>query len=316
MSMKFTMRAKHTTFLMMSNELKWGVKQRLIHIEMCLYWKSRLTTNMLIKAFDIHRRQAGLDIAKYQDLATDNITYNPSKRCYEPTSTFKPLFIQETTSEYLQWFQLQATNITEELPYHLQGMPCELPVYQVKHSVLKAITYVIDHNKIRHGGAGAASQAFKGEKAIRLNFIDESAAPSILVPHALTKLGNQWFIRGMDLPTSAFILLEVTPIFNTEVVDLISLSSSYINRLLFKGIKAGEDDLWNEIYQITIKINPELNLSERMRLHIEECYQLTHGTLIINMRTALLDIYLSMLNEIKHSNGDSLFIYTTKNLSW
>jgi len=319
MSIEFTNAVKYDIFQLMSNDLKWGVKQRFIQIEMCLYWKSRLTTNMLIETFDIHRRQAGLDIAKYQDIAVDNIVYNPSKRCYEPTSTFKPLFIQKTTAEYLHWVQSQLISTADELPLsfrHIQGMPLELPEAQVKHSVLKAITYIIDHNEIRHGGSEAASQTFKEKKGSLIHFVDESVTSSTFVPYALAKVGNQWFIRGMDLPSSVFILIEVTSIFSAEVVDLINFTSVYNNTVLNNSTQSDMDESWNEVFQVTIKINPKLNLSPRMKLHIEECYQLTQGSFAINMRTALLDIYTSMLDQIKHSNGDSLFIYSIENMSW
>src|SRR5689334_12749768 len=79
----------------------WGQQQRLEFIEFRLLWEGRLNRSDLIDFFGISRPQASLDLARYIEIAPQNIHYDRTEKTYLAARAFTPLLASAESSSYL-----------------------------------------------------------------------------------------------------------------------------------------------------------------------------------------------------------------------
>ncbi len=82
-------------------ELRWGIERRLEFADFRLFWEGRINRGDLTDYFGISTPQASADIARYQELAPDNITYNTRAKCYVAAAEFRPVFEVGDSDRYL-----------------------------------------------------------------------------------------------------------------------------------------------------------------------------------------------------------------------
>ena len=87
---------------MTPKELTWDQTLRFRLLEIVLQWEGRLTTNHLMKAFNIGRQQASRDINHYLTCySPEGLVYDKSLKGYKPTEQFVPRFSEGKVDEYL-----------------------------------------------------------------------------------------------------------------------------------------------------------------------------------------------------------------------
>ncbi|MCW9005926.1 MAG: WYL domain-containing protein, partial [Gammaproteobacteria bacterium] len=74
------------------NEIKWATRQRLQFIEVMAYYTGVISRSTLASAFGISDPAATKDLKLYNELAPDNLKYNPSLFSFVPTEAFETLF--------------------------------------------------------------------------------------------------------------------------------------------------------------------------------------------------------------------------------
>ena len=120
----------------MLNDVKWGTRQRLQHIEIMAYYTGVITRSDLAKAFGISDAAATKDLKLYSELAPDNLIYRHSVFGFVPGDSFQPQFSELAPHEILP--MIAANLATTSGPYGdqpLYGIPAEsLPLPSRSHS--------------------------------------------------------------------------------------------------------------------------------------------------------------------------------------
>jgi hypothetical protein len=81
--------------------LSWGLESRLQFIDFRLRWERRINRMDLTEHFGISIPQASLDIAKYTELAPNNLIYDRSSKTYTAAPSFHPLYQRSSVQHYL-----------------------------------------------------------------------------------------------------------------------------------------------------------------------------------------------------------------------
>ena len=84
-----------------TENLRWSVQQRLEFIDLRLFWDGLINRSDLVKQFSISVPQASADLARYQQLAPENIEYDASSKAYQATAQFKPRIAEPKARHYL-----------------------------------------------------------------------------------------------------------------------------------------------------------------------------------------------------------------------
>src|SRR5690606_5674603 len=93
---------------------RWSQERRLEFIDYRLRWDGHLNRSDLIEFFGISVPQASLDIARYTELAPDNIRYDACARTYLPGTTFTPLYNTDNPLRYLNDLLISAPGLASE----------------------------------------------------------------------------------------------------------------------------------------------------------------------------------------------------------
>ncbi|WP_020207842.1 hypothetical protein [Gilvimarinus chinensis] len=96
-------------------------RARLQIFELVVYWEGAANSSLLVKHFGLSRQQASQDIKRYLELAPNNLSYNTRRKCHQPESDFKPLFITRLADQYLAW--LAQPLAIETLPIYSLSLP-------------------------------------------------------------------------------------------------------------------------------------------------------------------------------------------------
>ncbi len=87
----------------------WGQNRRLEFIDFRLLWEGRINRSDLTDFFDISVPQASLDLARYQELAPNNLEYDKREKAYLATPKFEPFITPQDSSRFLN--SLLAVNL-------------------------------------------------------------------------------------------------------------------------------------------------------------------------------------------------------------
>jgi len=129
---------------------KWGPGQRLEFIEFRLFWEGRLNRADLIEFFGISTPQASLDLARYMEVAPQNITYDKKLKAYLPTRRFKPVISSPESATYLDLLLAPDRPLSHFLGWVPPLGLLKYPNRQVKPKVLRPVLLAIrEHARLR-----------------------------------------------------------------------------------------------------------------------------------------------------------------------
>lgn len=167
-------------------QTRWDLALRYRLIETVVWWEGRLTTNHLMQSFGISRQQASKDINTYiNDYASKNLVYDKQIKGYVPTRQFKPLFIDDSASAYLDLL-----NQNNERAPHIEGLALayahtevlKVPDRSVKPEVLRPLL-----------------KACREKRRLDIEYVSfKSPEPEgrTIAPHTLVYTGMRWHVRA------------------------------------------------------------------------------------------------------------------------
>jgi hypothetical protein len=169
-----------------SSQLK--LRQRLEFIEFRLFWTGRLNRSDLIDQFRISPPQATNDIAEYQALAPDNLTYDLNSKNYVRSAVFVPNLIGRSIDRFLTqvvgiaqgWLQSEDTwfsSLPQVDVVSLDRRPTDPMV----------LLRVLD--------------AINTRQEIAIDYCSMTGSPAIrrsVVPHAFGAAWGRWYVRAFS----------------------------------------------------------------------------------------------------------------------
>ena len=246
-------------------QTRWDLALRYRLIETVVWWEGRLTTNHLIQSFGISRQQASKDINTYiTDYASKNLVYDKQIKGYVPTRQFRPLFIDDSASAYLDLL-----NQNNERAPHIEGLALayahtevlKVPDRSVKPEVLRPLL-----------------KACREKRRLDIEYVSFNS-PELegrtIAPHTLVYTGMRWHVRAY---------CEKNRMYRDFVLSR------------FRGVpelrdeqteNAIDQDLeWNTPVDVIFK--PDERLTPAQRAIIEVDFGMTGGQLVVGSSQALV----------------------------
>ena len=257
----------------MLNDIKFATRQRLQFIEVMAYYTGMISRSMLAKAYGISDPAATKDIKLYNDLAPDNLEYNPSLFSFVPTSSFDEVFADLSPQSVLPMFAqnlLTIDNPSGDEPIygisveHLP-LPSRLPDKSVLAEIIRAMKSGTQLDVTYHS----------------LSQRHDSNNNRIIEPHALINTGLRWHVRAYNHDTYDFRDFVLSRF--TSAQQLVEPAESNQNY----------DDGWTE--SVTIKLEAHPGLDEKQRASLNYDYKMHDGKIEIEVRGALVGYVLQQL---------------------
>lgn len=213
-------------------DLPFTVRQRMAHIERCLFWKGELQRADLIERFGVNPAQAATDFSAYMAIAPGNMDYNKSRKRYLPLAGFSPIFIQPTSLD--DFVSIQSPVIQAEV--------WPLPQRQASSKTLQAVV-----------------NAIRQHEAIEVRYqsmTDPKPSWRWLSPHAFASDGDRWHVRAYCHRRKEFrdfVLGRIIGTRHTRQTDIVP----------------EQDADWHTIVTVVLKPNPALSEDQRTSVAAE-----------------------------------------------
>jgi len=246
--------------------LRWGAERRQEFIENRLYWEGGVNRGHLTDAFGISTQQASADLARYQELAPENITYDRSRKGYVVSDAFKPVVIKPDAARYLAHLRLVGDGVVSaddtDLPLPAFDM-VPGPTRRIAPDVLRAVVASI---RKQHSIEVFYQSMSRPEPSWRW-----------IAPHALAFDGFRWHARAWCTKDNVFKDFVLARIRETKDSE-------------HSSIEPTADRDWHE--RVRVIIGPHPGLSEGQRKAIEADYSMTGGVSVIDVRRSFLWYFL------------------------
>ncbi len=265
---------KTTKFLAL-DEYSQGQRERLLYLEMRLWFSGEVGRRDLEMRFGIKPAAASRDLAAYRVLAPKNTEYDTSARRYRVTRAFRPVF-EYSTDRVLAWL---TQGFGDGLDVKIRPViPSERPVSSVKPDLTILATI-------------AQETASKRPLRIRYLSISSGVKTRDIVPIALADSGFRWHVRAFDRLNSRFSDFVLRRIQSAELLD--SASSEH------EQLEA--DEQWARIVDLELVPHPGAEWPEG----IEADFGMRDGCLKMRTRAALAG-YLLHYWSVDCSEGHTL----------
>jgi hypothetical protein len=243
-------------------KLRWSVEQRLEFIEFRLFWDGQINRSDLTKQFDISIPQASADLARYQAIASRNLTYDKRLKTYVAARDFKPVVSAPTARQYFS----QLRSIADEvLPLDETSLGW-IPPFEV----VPLVPRHLDPRFLR-----AATEAIRKSLSIRVNYQSFSRPQPAwrwLTPHALGFDGFRWHARAWCHEHSDFR-------------DFVLARILAVGESKPHAIDRSADREWQT--KVTLRIGPHPKMQPAQRRAIERDFDMTDGEVSIVSRVSL-----------------------------
>ena len=233
-------------------------RERLAFIEVRAFYCGDLSRGDIERRFGVKPAASARDLAAYRRLAPDNLWYDPSKRRYKPSDSFRPLF-QQSAERILTWFK---SGIGDGLELNLRRpVPCE-SASELSFPSLEVLATI--------------TRAISAGELIRIRYLSLSSGPStkVLAPLALADTGLRWHLRAFDQARDRFSDFVLTRI--TKATSL-NLAVPETQTLQF-------DTQWSRVVHLELGPHPKVKHPEA----IEADYGMRAGVLKLDMRAPLV----------------------------
>lgn len=249
-------------------------RERLAHIEFRAYFLGKVGRKDLCSRFGIAEAAATRDFTKYNELAPKNLIYDPRRREYIPSDSFKPLF-KFSESRVLSTLAEGFGDCLKDM--QLPAVSCETPteLNRPKLATLSVITRAIADNRVLE---------------IHYRSLTSGETKREVVPFALVDNGLRWHIRAFDRRRDRFTDFVLTRITKPKILDSEAKDS--------EGKEY--DEQWNKFVTIELIPHPSLNFKET----IEKDYDMKNGVLVVKLRAAVAGYVLRRWNvdcSVDHS---------------
>lgn len=260
---------------------RWGQDRRLEFIDFRLLWEGRLNRSDLTSFFRISVPQASLDMAKYQEIAPDNMTYDRTLKTYVASPDFKPVLANMDSGHYLNellWRELGTVAASDSF---IGWAP---PVASLPSPT----------RKIEPGILISLIRALQKEQALVVDYrsmtnFDEPTIRTIY-PTSFAHDGFRWHIRAFCFKSNIY-------------KDYVLGRISQVIESITPPALVPPDIEWDTFVDVVIGPNP--NYSAKKRLAIEHDYQMINGETKLRTRKAQL-YYLKRRLNLNASHDETI----------
>jgi hypothetical protein len=258
---------------------RWGQDRRLAFIDFRLCWDGRINRSDLTRFFGISVPQASLDLARYQEEAPSNLSYDRRSRAYLVTEDFHPVRAENQPQRYLNELLASEIGVLDKNVSFIGWRPpvgfTPQPERVVESSTLAALL-----KAIREGSS---------LKVLYQSMSRLEPSERIISPHALGNDGFRWHVRAYCHTRKDFRDFVLGRILKVLKIEMPS-------------VPADGDTQWHTILTLVLAPNP--GLAEAKRRVIELDYGMEDGEISLTCRHALLYYTLRRLglnNEKQYS---------------
>lgn len=260
--------------------LKWDQRQRLALFEAALVWRGEASTRDLIEVFGISRAQASADIALYRHYFPRNLSYNATRKRFEPGEAFAPGFVRGGPDE-LALLQAGPT-----APDALVLLGTVFPPVAVVRPVERAY----DVERLRGLARAIRERTLVGVPYQSLN--QPARRTFRLWPHALVFNGFRWHVRAYS---------ETHAEFRDFVVARMGAAGGAAAPVASRDPGArpeaadpARDEAWNA--QVLVRIGPHPGLTPEQQQVVALDYGMRRGELQVPVRGALVTYFLRLMH--------------------
>lgn len=210
-------------------------KQAFRAIELIAQWEGRLNTSHLTRLLAITRQSASRLINDYKALNPQNLRYNASLKCYEPSEVFSASQCSLGLEAYMQMMADQQVDSASfgDFPVLRINSGHHTPSPAVVRPIIQAI-----QNRLRLDVAYASITSPDFEERI-------------ICPHTLINDGHRWHVRAWcekNQDFRDFVLTRIRDVFNAEGMSPFGRE---------------QDQGWNTWVTFSIEPDPRLNAARR-----------------------------------------------------
>jgi len=253
------------------------LKRRLQFIEIMAYYCGNISRSMLAKAYGISDPAATKDLKLYNELAPNNLEYNPSLFSFVPSKKFDEVFADLSPRSILPMF---AQNLLS-----IDNPSGDTPIYGISAESLPFPTRLPDKSVM-----APIINAMKNKRQLTANYHSLSKTASlednvqqsrIIEPHALVNNGLRWHVRAYDHEHYDFRDFVLSRFSQTEVLDENAESSQHY------------DDDWNELITLQLLAHPQLNDKQKLALSYD--YDMKDNVIELQVRRSLVGYLLQQM---------------------
>lgn len=247
--------------------LRWGIERRLEFIDFRLFWDGRINRGDLTEQFGISIPQASTDLARYQEMAPHNLSYDPSLKCYLVTKAYRPMFEVEDAGRYLAQLKSLATGT---IAWEEAWLP-ETPEFRVVPTLGRSV----DSRCLK-----SVLRGIRDGLALHIRYQSMSRPEPHwrwITPHALGFDGFRWHVRALchnDDTFKDFVFARIYEIGETRP----------------HAMDSDADEAWFD--SVTAIISPHPGLSESQAEAIKLDYDMPEGVRAITVSSAFIYYFL------------------------
>lgn len=243
--------------------LSWGLESRLQFIDFRLRWERRINRMDLTEHFGISVPQASLDIAKYTELAPNNLTYDRSSKTYTAAPSFRPLYQRSSAQRYLAELLATKMGVVESAASFIGSAP--------ETDWAPSPWRTIDEQTVE-----LVVRAIRQREAIRVSYqsmtsLNESIR--LLSPHALGYDGFRWHVRAFCHKRQRFSDFVLARILRIDGIEPSQVDFS-------------QDTHWHTVLTLILAPHPDLPAAKKRVLELD--YGMEDGQVKLPCRQAFL----------------------------
>ena len=245
-----------------SEAISQAQKERLAYLEMRLWFAGELRRPDIESRFGVRPAAASRDLTAYRELAPRNLEYDPTARCYRPTTSFKPVF-GFSADRVLSWLAA--------------GFGDGLDPRPKKAATCEGLTSLCNPDL---DILASVSRALCTRRVLKITYLSVSSgkASRLIVPVALADTGLRWHVRAYDRQNARFSDFALRRIVKAEILDAKVEDVELIEA----------DEQWARIVDLELVPHPDA----RWPQGIEADFGMQDGLLRIKARAALVGYVL------------------------
>ncbi len=247
--------------------LRWGIEQRLEFIDFRLFWDGRINRGDITEKFGISIPQASADLARYREMAPDNLRYDLSLKCYLATQEYRPVFEVEDAGQYLAQLKSLGSGTTAREETWL----AETPEFRIVPTPGRNV----DSRSLR-----AVLRGIRDGLAFHIRYQSMSRPEPHwrwITPHALGFDGFRWHVRALCHNDDTF-------------KDFVFARIYEIGESRPHAMDSRADKAWFD--SVTVIVSPNPGLSESQSNAVKIDYGMPEGVRAITLSGALLYYFL------------------------
>ena len=253
---------------------KWGQAQRLEFIEFRVYWEGRLNRSDLVDFFGISTPQASLDLARYMEIAPENIAYDKTLKAYLPARRFRPVVSSPEAATYLDLLLAPERPLSNFVGWMPPLGFLKVPNRQVKPSVLRPVLQAIREGAKLRIDYQSMTRPAPTERAIS--------------PHAIAFDGFRWHARAYCYEHKTyrdFVFARILKVHGSEPSEIHPLT----------------DTTWHRMVDVVLAPHPNLAAAQRKAIALD--YGMKDERLVLKSRRALAFYVLRQLGIEEDADG-------------